>query len=153
MAWDNDIEPPEYVAYPVAIYIPTAADAAKMRVTMQYRAMEQLISVYRNNIGSPNTLAPTPQPLSTWQVGSTTGSVTLNSGWQQGDNWLTFVVKGTKQLNDAQIERMYTGFAAAFSASCEEPPVAPVPALGEWSLMLLTLLASGLGVRQLRRRP
>ncbi len=145
--------PPEYIAYPVAIYIPTAADAAKMRVTMQYRAMEQLIGVYRNDIGSPNALTPTPQPTTTWQVDSTAGSVALNSGWQQGDNWLTFVVKGSTQFDPAaKVDRMYTGFAAAFSAECYTPPPTPVPALSEWSLMLLGLLASALGVRQLRRR-
>ena len=32
------------------------------------------------------------------------------------------------------------------------PPPAPVPTLSEWSLMLLGLLAAGLGVRQVRRR-
>lgn len=152
MAWENDLEPPEYIAYPVAIYIPTAADAAKMRVTMQYRAMEQLIGIYRNDIGSPNTLTPTPQPITTSQPGSNAGSVALNSGWQQGDNWLTFVVKGSKQMNEAEFQQMYTGFAAAFSAECYTPPPAPVPTLGEWSLMLLGLLASGLGVQRLRRR-
>lgn len=32
------------------------------------------------------------------------------------------------------------------------PPVTPVPTLSEWGLMLLGLLAAGLGVRQVRRR-
>ena len=123
----NDGVPPEYIAYPVAIYIPTAADAERMRVTMQYRTMEQLVGVYRNDIESPNTLGA-PQPTDTWVPESPIGTLELNSGWRQGDNFVTFMVKGAMQPGDVEpgqepFERMFTGFAAAFSAECFTPSV------------------------------
>lgn len=43
-------------------------------------------------------------------------------------------------------------WCVSFAGSTPPATVAPVPTLGEWSLMLLTLAAAGLGARRLRRR-
>lgn len=138
---------PEYVAFPVGIYLPTAADAARMRVTMQYRANDQLIGIYRNALGSGNTLA-SPLAAGTWTAASSVGTVALDSGWRAGVNMLTFVVKGKADADG----NMMTAFAAAFDAYCAPITPTAVPTSNEWGLLLLGLLAAGAGAVQLRRR-
>ncbi|WOP16601.1 IPTL-CTERM sorting domain-containing protein [Ottowia sp. SB7-C50] len=117
-AWENDLDPPEYILFPVGIYVPTAADAARLRVTMRYRAKEQLIGVYRDALSSGSVLA-SPLTADTWSIGSTAGTVALNSGWKAGENVLTFFVQGKTDASG----RMKTGFAAAFDAYCYTPSV------------------------------
>ncbi len=146
--WPNDVSTTEYIAFPVAIYIPTAADAARMRVTMRYRAKDQLVAIYRNELNNGNTLAA-PLTADTWSKGSAAGTLALDSGWRVGENVLTFVVRGKADDADGN---MMTAFAAAFDAYCAPITPTAVPTSNEWGLLLLGLLAAGAGAVQLRRR-
>ncbi len=129
-------------------YVPTAQDASKMRVRLTYRADDQLVAVYLNDMLQRNNLLKAPITRDTSSVGTEPGVVEL-SGFVQGVNLLSLVVHSTQGPNQAA---NYQGIAAAFDAYCETPPPTAVPALTNWGLMLLGLLATGLGARQWRRR-
>lgn len=147
MAWENDLYPPLDIAYLVAIYIPTAEDAAKMQVTMQYRAQSELRGIYRNEFPATNLLA---QPIAgTSAPGSAAQSISLNSGWRQGDNYLTITVRG---VFDPDTLATSTGFAARFTAGCATPPVTAVPTTDASTLVTMALSLLGLGAYARRRR-
>lgn len=129
-------------------YIPTAEEASRMRVRLTYRADDKLVAVYLNDMLKRNNLLTTPITRNTSSIGTQPGVVEL-SGFVQGANLLSLVVHSTRGRKQAA---NYQGIAVAFDAYCYTPPPAPVPTLSEWSLMLLGLLAAGLGVRQVRRR-
>ncbi len=128
-------------------YIPTAEEARKMRVRLTYRADDQLVAVYLNDLLKRNNLLATPITRDTSSVGTQPGVVEL-SGFVQGVNLLSLVVHSTQGSNQAA---NYQGIAVAFDAYCYTPPVT-VNTMSEWSLMLLGLLAAGLGMRHVRRR-
>jgi hypothetical protein len=128
-------------------YIPTAEEARKMRVRLTYRADDRLVAVYLNDLLKRNNLLATPITRDTSSVGTQPGVVEL-SGFVQGVNLLSLVVHSTQGPNQAA---NYQGIAVAFDAYCYTPPVT-VNTMSEWSLMLLGLLAAGLGMRHVRRR-
>ncbi len=135
-------------AYVAAIWIPTAEDAARMRVTMTYRAQDQLIAVVRNELSNPNLLT-NPITRDTSSQGTAPGTVQLNSGWRQGANYVTFFVHNEW---DAKKEAQnYAGFAASFSANCEEPKVTAVPTLDAPTLFGMLLSVGALGAAYARR--
>jgi hypothetical protein len=118
-----------------------------MRVRLTYRADDQLVAVYLNDLLKRNNLLATPITRDTSSVGTQPGVVEL-SGFVQGVNLLSLVVHSTQGPNQAA---NYQGIAVAFDAYCYTPPVT-VNTMSEWSLMLLGLLAAGLGMRHVRRR-
>lgn len=147
VALDGDPNPILEIAYVVAIYIPTAEDAARMQVNMEYRAHTELRGIYRNEFPTSNLL---PQPITTdtSTPGTATQTIALNSGWRQGDNYLTIVVRGEQP----DVSTIRTGFAAQFTAGCATPQVTAVPTLDSTALAAMALSLLGLGVYARRRR-
>ncbi|HPZ56772.1 IPTL-CTERM sorting domain-containing protein [Ottowia sp.] len=100
-------------------YIPTVEEARKMRVRLTYRADDQLVAVYLNDMLKRNNLLATPITRDTSSVGTEPGVVEL-SGFVQGVNLLSLVVHSTQGPNQAA---NYQGIAVAFDAYCYTPTV------------------------------
>ena len=156
---DNELPPAQddkstnvhYITlYTAGWYIPTAEDAAKLRVRMTYRAEDQLVGIYVNELNSPNRLTK-PITRDTSSQGTRPGVVEFG-GFREGVNEVAFVVSSMQQPPET---RNYVGFAATFSAYCQQPPT-PVPTSSLPALIgMASFLAAlgGLAVRARRRRP
>lgn len=139
-----------YSVFMGAWYIPTEADAKKMRVKLTYRADDALIGVYLNDITANGNLLTAPITRDTSSVGTEPATIELK-GFQQGTNLLSFVVSSTQGANQ---DANYPGFAAAFDAYCFTPPPAPVPTTspGAVAALMLLLGTAGAAARKRRRR-
>jgi len=143
----NPAETTWITAYFGGWYIPTAADAQRMRVVVRYRAEDQLTGVFLNSLHDGRNLLASPITRDTSHTGTLPGQVVL-SGLQQGDNMLTFPVSSRRAGPDAQ---NYLGFTAAFDAYCVEPPAA-VPSTSATGMMALMLALGGFGGWAIRSR-
>lgn len=128
-------------------YIPTAEDAAKMRLRITYRADDALVAVYLNDLLKKNNLLATPVTRDTSSVGTEPAVVELK-GFVQGLNFISLVVHSTRGPNQ---DANYQGIAAAFDAYCYTPTVtvtkmlAPTKAQGRFTLKINDHATANLG--------
>lgn len=148
--------------YWVGIELPTAADAARFRLEMRYRAEDLVEGVW---IGPASTDAvpepvlinqlPVSFPINTSAAGTAAGVATFGHGWSVGMNHFLVVVRSYPRGHaypPGGVSTINLGFAAEFSASCPPPTPVTVP-VGPWQPLALAIaLGTAWGWRRRQRR-